>query len=43
MDEVTLVDVGIVRFLISCEMRNIGLFRCPLYIREWIRREKEPK
>jgi hypothetical protein len=41
MDEVTLVDIDVVRFLISCEARDIQLRGCPPYIREWIRREKE--
>jgi hypothetical protein len=41
MREVTLVDVDVVRFLMSCEARDIPLRGCPLYIREWIRREQE--
>jgi len=41
MDEVTLVDVDVVRFLISCEARGIQLRGCSRYIREWIRREQE--
>jgi hypothetical protein len=41
MDEVMLVDVDVVRFLISCEARGIELRGCPPYIREWIRREQE--
>ena len=41
MDEVTLVDVDVVRFLISCEARGIRLRGCSPYIREWMRREKE--
>jgi len=40
MDEVTLVDVDVVRFLISCEARGIQLRGCSPYIREWIRRER---
>jgi hypothetical protein len=38
--EVTLVDLGVVRFLISCENEGIELMECPLYVREWIRRER---
>jgi hypothetical protein len=41
MDEVTLVDVDVVRFLISCRVRAIQLRGCSPYIREWIRREQE--
>jgi hypothetical protein len=41
MDEVTLVDVNVVRFLVSCEARAIQLRGCSPYIREWIRRELE--
>ena len=41
MDEVTLVDVDVVRFLIRCQARNIQLRGCSPYIREWIRREQE--
>jgi hypothetical protein len=38
--EVTLVDVGIVRFLISCENEGVELVQCPLYVREWMFRER---
>jgi hypothetical protein len=41
MDEVTLVDVDVVRFFIGCKVRGIQLRGCPAYIREWIRREQE--
>ena len=41
MDEVTLVDVDVVRFLISCEARGIQLRACSRFIREWMRREQE--
>ena len=41
MDEVTLVDVDAVRFLIACEARGIELHGCSAYIREWIARERE--
>ena len=39
--DVTLVDLDAVKFLASCESDNIRLENCPLYIREWIRRERE--
>jgi hypothetical protein len=43
LDELTLVDVGVVRFLSQCENRGVELENCPLYIREWIKREREKK
>lgn len=39
--DVTLVDRDAVTFLERCEAANMRLKNCPLYIREWIRREKE--
>ena len=41
LSEVTLVDLEVVRFLISCEDDGIELVECPLYVREWIFRERE--
>jgi hypothetical protein len=41
LDELTLVDVGVVRFLGHCESNGVELQNCPLYIREWIKRERE--
>jgi hypothetical protein len=41
MNEVTLVDVDVVRFFINCEGQGIELRDCPAYIREWITRERE--
>jgi hypothetical protein len=38
LSEVTLVDLGVVRFLISCEDEGIELVQCPPYVREWILR-----
>jgi len=40
LDEVTLVDVEAVRFLSDCEYEGIVLVHCPLYVREWILRER---
>jgi hypothetical protein len=40
LDEVTLVDVEVVRFLGSCEAAGIAILHCPPYIREWIAREQ---
>jgi anti-anti-sigma regulatory factor len=40
LDDVTLVDVAVVRFLIACEAEGIELRRCPPYIGEWMERER---
>jgi len=40
LDEVQLVDRGVVRFLVVCESEGVELLNCPLYIREWIHGEK---
>jgi hypothetical protein len=41
LNEVTLVDVDVVRFLAACEESGIALENCSAYIREWIKRERE--
>jgi hypothetical protein len=41
LQEVTLVDLGLVQFLALCEADGIDLLNCPPYIREWIRRERQ--
>ena len=38
--EVTIVDLAVVRFLLSCEKSGRKLLNCSLYIREWIEREQ---
>jgi hypothetical protein len=40
LGEVTLVDLGVVRFLIRCEDEGIELIQCPAYVREWMLRER---
>jgi hypothetical protein len=40
LEEVTLVDRDSVRFLIRCESEGVQLVNCPLYVREWITKEK---
>jgi len=40
LEEVTLVDVDVVRFLATCEKEGSQLVHCPPYIREWISRGK---
>jgi len=43
LSEVTLVDLEVVRFLISCEDEGIELVQCPPYVREWILRERSER
>ena len=40
LDEVTLVDVDVVRFLGACEAEGCTILHGPPYIREWILREQ---
>jgi len=40
LDEVSLVDVGVVRFLGACEGKGTRVVNCSPYIREWISRER---
>lgn len=40
LEEITLLDRDSVRFLIRCESDGIQLINCPLYVQEWIAREK---
>ena len=40
LEEVTLVDVGAVRFLIACEQSGVELLHCAPYIRQWMASER---
>jgi len=40
LSEVKLVDIAVVRFLISCENEGIELVQCPPYVRVWMLRER---
>jgi len=40
LEEVTLVDVDVVRFLGVCEAEGVELVNCSPYIRDWIFRER---
>ena len=40
LDEVTLVDLDVVRFLKDAEAEGVELSHCPPYVREWIERER---
>jgi hypothetical protein len=43
LEELTLVDREVVRFLGTCEDGGIELLHCVPYVREWIDRERERK
>ena len=40
LEEVTLLDRDSVQFLIRWESKGVQLVNCPLYVQEWIAREK---
>ena len=41
--DVTIVNQDAVTFLADCEAKGITLESCPLYIRNWVNREKRRK
>ncbi len=41
LEEVTLVDVDVIRFLVVCEDKGIEVVHCSPYIRGWMRRERD--
>ena len=41
LEEVTLVDVEVVRFLGACEAGGATLLNCSPYIRDWIGKERD--
>jgi hypothetical protein len=41
LGEMALVDIEGIRFLADCEEKGATLLHCPLYIREWINRERK--
>jgi hypothetical protein len=40
LDEVSLVDVEVVRFLGTCQAEGIRLVHCSPYINDWIAKER---
>jgi hypothetical protein len=40
LEDVKLVDRATVQFLGCCESKGLDLLNCPVYVREWIAREK---
>ena len=43
LEEVTLVDLDVVRFLGAREAEGVELVNCSPYIRDWIIRERSPE
>ena len=41
LNDVSMVDRDVLRFLISCEADGVQLENCTPYIREWMEREKD--
>jgi anti-anti-sigma regulatory factor len=42
LEDVSLVDTAVVRFLGACESEGVRVLHCSPYIREWISREQTP-
>ena len=40
LEELNLVDLAAIRFLIRCEAEGMEIVHCPLYIQEWMLREE---
>lgn len=40
LSEVSLVDLGVIRFFINCEDGGVELAQCPPWVREWMVRER---
>lgn len=43
LEEVTLVDLEAIHFLLHCESRGIALHHCLPYIRAWMDQEQRPR
>ena len=41
LEEVSLVDVDVVRFLGTCQAQGVRLMHCSPYIRDWIGKERD--
>jgi len=41
LKDVGVVDRDVVCFFVRCEADGVKLENCPLYIREWMEREKD--
>jgi hypothetical protein len=43
LEQLSLVDVEVVRFLAVCEIEGIHIVHCAPYIRDWIDKEAPPR
>ena len=43
LNEVSLVDLDVVRFLAICQSEGVELLHCPPYIRDWTAKEQREK
>ena len=41
LEELSLVDIDAVRFLGTCRAGGIGIVHCPLYIYDWMAKERD--
>ena len=41
LEELDLVDLEAVRFLIACQSAGVSIVHCSRYIREWMSRERD--
>jgi ABC-type transporter Mla MlaB component len=41
LEELKVVDLAAVLFLLRCEDRGFRMLDCPYYVREWMNRERE--
>ncbi len=41
LEELKIVDLAAVLFLLVCEDRGVRMLGCPYYVREWMNRERE--
>jgi hypothetical protein len=40
LNEVSLVDLDVIRFLVTCQTEGISLVHCSRYIHDWIAKER---
>ena len=40
LNEVSLVDLDVIRFLASCQTQGVSLVHCSRYIKNWIAKER---
>jgi hypothetical protein len=40
LNEVSLVDLDVIRFLAACQIQGVSLVHCSRYIKNWITKER---